>query len=257
MYSYFSRGWMLAALAGCTGAVSACASELDQHRAASAPAPAPVASVANDPDLSVSVSEVGELSSANVGVLSFSLANQDETFLHIDDVLLTFGAGAETQPVSILEGEELRSWARAVAIRNQSRQLNRESALAVMAMLGDLAAVANRPAHRPWLLRAAFTPLLASNAVNQAEGCGDGGAMPPSQLTASPFALTPKLEDKRWVALATEDPRLGCIDFVTLRMHSKERGWHQFSTRFRTADDESEWQSATCHPKRPGFDELR
>lgn len=227
-----------------TSAVVACTELPEPHAAALVNPP----KGSGAPELGVTVHEVFSLSSPAVGVLSFRFANETTEFLHVDRVLLGFGGEKQDQSVAPLWGSDLESWSEGIVVRNEERQFRRDAAVLGLFVAADvLVGAASLSDSKHFRLPPPTATQLALDTMTREHqsvpavvDSADG------HLLAVPFAIPPKLDLSRWVALQTRDPGAECIHFVSVRMLVRERGWRQYATNFRGAKSPSEWQAGRC-----------
>jgi len=206
-------------------------------------------------DIDVSADEVTSLSSPNLGVVALTFTNHTEDFIRITGVSLNFDAPVNEQ-VSIPVGDNISSWADAIAIRNRIRSGSAQLASGVLMPGGSILASMGhfRPdrAEATTGQLAAPAPLAVSEfQVTQAaaESAQIATLVPADHLLAGPFSVPPKLFAKKWILLKSDGRVKSCLDRLYLGFRAGDKPVQRLIVPFRDrVNTSSEWQRQLCAP---------
>jgi hypothetical protein len=200
--------------------------------------------------LVISGSEIADLASPHFGAVQITFENATGSWVHIRTIALGFGGAAKTASVFVPWGEELASWQRAIAIRNDIHRVNTSTTLAAFAIIG--ATVEGLSKNQA---TAAVGGLLAAGTLGTAVGRGlveNANAaqvapmFPETHLLTLPFSVPPGLFAKRWIVLNTAaGDAAGCINGMMIDFETdtgvKQRVWLQLR-----GGEVSAWQRERC-----------
>lgn len=205
--------------------------------------------------LVVTGEERTQYSSDYFGVVDVTFENTTDRWIHIKSVRLRFDGPEYDRTVSVPEGEQLRSWARATHQRLAVSRHNRETALALVALAGMTAGLAsdNRAVRATGGVAAAGAlGALAVDEANQAVERAEQPAAPhtpayyDTHLLAVPFSIPPGLFAKRWVTLSTAGAAAPCVRSMIIDYDIEGGKREHVYLPFRTSRNGSDWQTAEC-----------
>lgn len=204
--------------------------------------------------LKVSAREIRSLASEHFGFVEVTFENTTSHWIHIESMNLRFGDLVKDKNVFVPWGTELESWRRAIEERNEVRETNTDTALALIALGGAVAAGASNDrsvkATGGLVAVGALGTMLVRHTDQRVSAAQDARPFPATHLLELPFPVPPGLHSKRWIVLNTP-ANVGCIDSMILDYEigksQRERVWADFRSRG------SEWQRKVC----PGYPERR
>jgi hypothetical protein len=191
--------------------------------------------------------ELTELSSPNFGVLEFTFENATDHWIRLDDVRLDFGDPVKNQGVTVPGGADMQAWQAATMKRNAVRSENAQTALAVIALGGAVAAGGSHSGKvRAVATGAAVGAALATSAAATNAAVAES-LYPQDHLFAVPIAIPPRLFAQRWIALNTSaEINKTCLTWTILDYDTSEHQRERLVLTFRDRPTGSEWQSAAC-----------
>jgi hypothetical protein len=198
--------------------------------------------------------ELPELSSPNFGVLEVTFENTTNRWIHLDDVRLDFGDPVKNQGVTVPGGADMQAWQAATLKRNAVREENAQTALAVVAIGGALAAHRSHSGGaRAVAAGATLGAALAASAA-ASNAAVEANLYPQDHLFSVPISVPPGLFAQRWIALNTNgESNQTCLTWTIIDYdtsdHRRERVWLAF--RDLRAWQGSEWQSEACVAELP------
>jgi hypothetical protein len=201
--------------------------------------------------LKISARELSSLASEHFGFVEVTFENTTSHWIHIERMNLSFGDRAKNQGVFVPWGSELESWRRAIEERNEVRETNAETALALLAIGGAVVAAASNDqplkAAGGMVAVGALSTAFVRDVDRRVRGTEDAKPFPATHLLEVPFPVPPGLHSKRWIVLNTPT-NIGCIDSMILDYDNnggrRERVWADFRA------NRSEWQNKVC-PRYP------
>jgi hypothetical protein len=200
------------------------------------------ASAAATPPLLVSAREASTYSTRYLAVVEVTFENRTAAWKQVDQVAVDFGSPAKDQSVTIVSGDAINAWERAIKIQQLS--LRNDGGATAIEVLGLGVAV---DAFGAWVgpQRGPAASIASAPAAAGPEPSAvpTAPSYPDQHLLTVPFPVPPGLFTKRWILLSTPDkPRGGCVDSMILSYQTSDHDTDRVLLPFKVFS--TEWQPA-------------
>jgi hypothetical protein len=192
--------------------------------------------------------ELAGLSSANFGVLEFTLENPTDHWVRIQEVHVDFAGPAANAGVTVVPPDDIAAWQSATQQRNAVRAANIDTAFELLA----LGAAVGAARHHAGPARATAVGLALGAAMAGAAASPREELYPDDHLYAVPIAIPPGLFAKRWIVFNTDAAaNRSCLSRAVLDYETGDQRRERVVLDFRLGPNGSEWQTAACQTRFP------
>jgi hypothetical protein len=192
--------------------------------------------------------EVVDLSSANFGVLEFTLENPTDHWIRVEQVHVDFAGPGANAGVTPVAPDDIGAWRHAIEQRNAVRAVNTQTALDLLA-LGAAVGAGRRHAGPA---RAAAVGVAVAAAMVGGAASSREDLYPDDHIYAVPIAIPPGLFAKRWIVFNTDAAaNRSCLDRAVLDYETADQRRERVVLDFRSGANSSEWQTAACRARYP------
>jgi hypothetical protein len=192
--------------------------------------------------------ELVSLSSANFGVLEFTLENPTDHWVRIEQAHVDFAGPGANAGVTPVAADDIGAWQHAIEQRNTVRAVNTEMALDLLA-LGAAVGASRRHAGPA---RAAAVGVALGAAMVGGAASSHEDLYPDDHIYAVPIAIPPGLFARRWIVFNTGAvANRICLDRAVLDYETADHRRERVVLDFRVGPNGSEWQTAACRRRFP------
>lgn len=203
--------------------------------------------------LLISGREITRVATPSVGAVEVTFENRSGDWIRVEEVRLDFHNEAANQLVTTPPDTDARAWAQAVSQRDAIELVNRQKALAGVAVAGRVvASIGHRSpvgALGAVVALGALIGLAATSIDADVQNAERVSFLPQDHLLVVPFALPPGLFVKKWIALTTAAPQIPCLDSFVLSYAISDGRHERVFLHFRSLDGASSWQSRACRQR--------